>query len=84
MFVCLYVVVVVVCVCVCVRWIEFFLVGKKKGLIGASFGILNFVCLFACLLACLSVFVVCAGWIESFQVGRPKVWNFVCIVAAVI
>jgi hypothetical protein len=53
-------------------------------LVGASFGILNFVCLFACLLACLSVFVVCAGWIESFQVGRPKVWNFVCIVAAVI
>ncbi len=40
----------------CVRWIEFSLVGKKKGLVGASFGILIFVCL----LACLSVFVVCA------------------------
>jgi hypothetical protein len=35
--------------------------------------------LLACLLARLSVFVVCARWIESFQVGRPKVWNFVCI-----
>jgi hypothetical protein len=69
MFVCLYVVVVV---CVCVRWIEFFLVGKKKGLVGASFGILIFVCLFVCLLACLSVFVACARWIEFFQVGRPK------------
>jgi hypothetical protein len=32
-----------------VRWIEFFLVGKKKGLVGASFGILIFVCLLACL-----------------------------------
>ncbi len=44
----------------CVRWIEFFSVGKKKGLVGASFGILIFVGLFVCLLACLSVFVVCA------------------------
>jgi hypothetical protein len=59
MFVCL--VVVVVCVCVCVRWIEFFLVGKKKGLVGASFGILNFVCLFACLLACLFLLYVQGG-----------------------
>ncbi len=48
MFVCYYVVVVV-----CVRWIEFFLVGKKKELVGANFGILILVCLFVCLLACL-------------------------------
>ncbi len=53
MFVCLYVVVA------CVRWIEFFLVGKKKGLLGASFGILIFVCLFACLLACSLVCFCC-------------------------
>jgi len=54
MFVCLYVV-------ACVRWIEFFLVGKKKGLLGASFGILIFVCLFACLLACLFLLYVQGG-----------------------
>jgi hypothetical protein len=56
MFVCLHVVVVV-----CVRWIEFFLVGKKKGLVGASFGILNFVCLFVFLLACLFLLYVQGG-----------------------